>query len=150
MKERERIADLFKNLYDGEPWIDVNIVNTLKNISASKAAHKPASANSIWQIVNHMVLWRKNVLERVQGESPKKPGDNYISNIDDTSDNAWKKILLEFEQTQTDWLNFLATFNESNFEKIYPPNNMNYYEHIHGIIQHDAYHLGQIILLAKG
>lgn len=25
----------------------------------------------------------------------------------------------------------------------------NYYEHIHGILQHDAYHLGQITLLIK-
>jgi uncharacterized damage-inducible protein DinB len=26
---------------------------------------------------------------------------------------------------------------------------MTYYEHIQGIIQHDAYHLGQIVLLSK-
>ena len=34
-------------------------------------------------------------------------------------------------------------------EKVYPNNGMSYYEHIQGIIQHDAYHLGQIVLLAK-
>ena len=41
------------------------------------------------------------------------------------------------------------TFDESDFDKIYPSNKMSYYEHIHGIIQHDAYHLGQIVLLTK-
>ena len=88
-------------------------------------------------------------MSRMQGESPKTPDNNYVTDIDDRSENAWKRILLEFEQTQTDWLKFLATFNESEFEKVYTPNNMNYYEHIHGIIQHDAYHLGQIVILAK-
>ncbi len=36
-----------------------------------------------------------------------------------------------------------------SFEKIYPPEGQTYYEHIHGNIQHDAYHLGQIVMLAK-
>ena len=44
---------------------------------------------------------------------------------------------------------FLENFNESQFDKIYPSNKMTYYEHIHGILQHDAYHLGQIVLLSK-
>ena len=39
--------------------------------------------------------------------------------------------------------------SEKDFEKIYPGNQLNYYEHIHGIIHHDIYHLGQIVLLAK-
>jgi hypothetical protein len=45
--------------------------------------------------------------------------------------------------------NFLGEFDEANFEKPYPPHNLTYYQHIHGILQHDAYHLGQIVLLAK-
>ncbi|WP_235811010.1 DUF1572 domain-containing protein [Aequorivita aquimaris] len=38
---------------------------------------------------------------------------------------------------------------KADFEKEYPTNKHSYYKHIHGIIQHDAYHLGQIVLLAK-
>jgi len=34
MKETKRIAKLFEDLYNGSPWIDVTIMDTLKNISA--------------------------------------------------------------------------------------------------------------------
>ena len=55
MKEAERIIKLFEDLYNGSPWIDVNIVDTLKNITTNQAANKIiAERNSIWEIVNHV------------------------------------------------------------------------------------------------
>ena len=39
--------------------------------------------------------------------------------------------------------------NEEALDEIYPNNNASYYKNIHGIIQNDAYHLGQIVLLWK-
>jgi hypothetical protein len=39
--------------------------------------------------------------------------------------------------------------NNSSGRGLYKSNGMTYYEYIHGVIQHDAYHLGQIVLLAK-
>jgi hypothetical protein len=43
----------------------------------------------------------------------------------------------------------LKSFPQAAFETVYPPNQMTWYEHIQGMLQHDAYHLGQIVLLAK-
>jgi len=43
----------------------------------------------------------------------------------------------------------LKKITNSDFEKIYPSNGNTNYEHTHGIIQHDAYHLGQIVLFGK-
>ena len=150
MKESERIVGLFNKLYDGSPWIDVNILNALKNISAKDAARKVLpQLNSIWQIVSHMVSWRQNVLKRVHGKIIRSPDDNYFSVITDTSEKSWKALLENLDESQKKWINFLENFQEMDFETLYPANTMNYYEHIHGIIQHDAYHLGQIVLLAK-
>ncbi|MEO5777526.1 MAG: DinB family protein [Flavobacterium sp.] len=150
MKESKRIAGLFKNLYAGDPWIDVTITATLEGISAKDAAaHSLDKCNSIWQLVNHIISWRLNVLRRVQGEIITTPSNNYITEIVDASDAAWKETLQQLEESQEKWLAFLESFQEEDFPKIYPNNEMDYYEHIHGIIQHDAYHLGQIVLLAK-
>ena len=46
-------------------------------------------------------------------------------------------------------MDFLEQLKTDQLEQEYPVNQMTYYEHIQGIIQHDAYHLGQIVLLAK-
>ena len=55
----------------------------------------------------------------------------------------------EFKISQQQWIEFLKTFSENDFDKVYKNNSMTYYENIQGIIQHDAYHLGQITLLSK-
>lgn len=150
MKETNRIVKLFEDLFDGNPWIDVTIINTLKNIPANQAAKKVTPArNSIWQIVNHMIAWRENVLLRIQGNEIVTPNNNYFTEVEKLSETEWQKALERLENSQHQWIAFLNTFEESEFEKIYSKNRMSYYEHIHGILQHDAYHLGQIVLLSK-
>ena len=149
MKESKRISTLFSNLYNGEPWIDVTLMDTLQNISYQKAAEKYKNCNSIWEIVNHIIAWRENVLQRVQGKVINTPNHNYFEPVIDISEKAWKNTLSKLEQSQQQWLLFLLNCNEVEFDTLYPNNNLNYYEHIHGIIQHDAYHLGQIVILKK-
>ena len=150
MNETKNIAALFENLYNGNPWIDVTIKGTLANIGAKDAASHPLEkCNSIWQLVNHLISWRLNVLRRVQGEVITTPSHNYIVEIVDTSDAAWELTLQQLDESQKKWLTFLENFKSEDFSKVYPNNDMNYYEHIHGIIQHDAYHLGQVVFLIK-
>jgi uncharacterized damage-inducible protein DinB len=150
MKETQRIQKLFEDLYDGDPWLDITLVGTLKNISAEQAIKKIAPGrNSIWQICNHIVSWRENVLQRVQGKEIASPGNNYFSEIPDNSETAWQHTLQQLGRSEKQWIDFLENFDESKFDIIYPGNNLSYYAHIHGIIQHDAYHLGQIVLLSK-
>ena len=149
MKESQRISGLFSNLYQGEPWIDVTLVGTLQSISYQKAAEKYKNCNSIWEIVNHIIAWRENVLQRVQGKVINTPNHNYFESVHDVSESAWQTTLDNLAQSQQHWMSFLEHCNESEFDAIYPNNGLNYYEHIHGIIQHDTYHLGQIVILSK-
>lgn len=150
MKETERIEKLFEDLYDGEPWIGVSLFDTLKNISSEKAAKKISPQwNSIWEIVNHIIEWRLIVLKRVHGEVLTTPDNNYFNAVPETSEAAWKNSLKRLEDSQQQWIKFLKTFKKKDFDNIYPNNSLTYYEHINGIIHHDAYHLGQIVLLSK-
>ncbi|WP_026449748.1 DinB family protein [Aequorivita capsosiphonis] len=150
MNESNRIQSLFTDLYHGHPWLDVTLQDTLSRITSEQAFERPIQdGNTIWEIVNHIIAWRENVLKRVQGEVLEIPSNNYIEVIKDPSDEAWQNTLAALETTQKEWLYFLNTFNEADFKKEYPANKLSYYQHIHGIIQHDAYHLGQIVLLTK-
>ena len=104
---------------------------TLKDITAEQAYRKiNPNLNTIWEIVNHLIQWRKNILRRVQGETIITPDHNYFVPVIDPSEVAWAQSL-------------------QTLAKSHPNNNHTYYEHIHGIIQHDVYHLGQIVILKK-
>lgn len=150
LKDTDRIIKLFADLYEGNPWLGVNWMDTLNTISAEKASRRIAEGrNTIWEIVNHVIHWRRNVLQRLHGDVITTPDHNYILPVSDTSEIAWQRTLKELHLSQQEWLVFLEGCDENQFSKIYPNNQMTYYEHIHGILQHDAYHLGQIVLLAK-
>lgn len=67
----------------------------------------------------------------------------------DASEEAWLNTLDKLEDSQEQWRLVLKKLKKKDLEKTYPANGMSYYEHIQGIVQHDAYHLGQIVILAK-
>lgn len=150
MEENDRIVSLFEKLYIGESWIDVPVRCTLIRISAADAGRRPLSnCNTIWEIVNHLIEWKVNVMKRLQGKVLETPANNYIYPVTDTSETAWQETLLRFDTVHRQWIDFLKKIDISSYERIYPPNQMSYYEHIMGILQHEAYHLGQIVILAK-
>lgn len=150
MKETERLHKLFEDLYAGDPWLDVTLMDTLSVLSAKQAAYKPNTDwNSIWEITNHLIAWRENVLKRVQDKKVKTPENNYFSVVADTAEHAWQQTLERLHATQENWLEFLDALQSGTLEKVYESNEMSYADHIHGIIQHDAYHLGQIVMLVK-
>jgi len=62
---------------------------------------------------------------------------------------AWQQSRQNLAKSQEMWKAFFENFDDKDLEKIYVNNNHTYYEHIHGIIQHDVYHLGQIVILKK-
>ncbi|MEO5569437.1 MAG: DinB family protein [Bacteroidia bacterium] len=149
MSELPRLKKLLSDHFDGSPWLDVNIMDTLKTISASQAAKKIDHLNSIWQIVNHIIAWRETNLKRLKDEIAADPQNNFIEEVKDTSEEAWQVSLKKLERSQHNILSFISTAKDSMLEKVYITNGFSYYEHLQGILQHDAYHLGQIILLKK-
>ncbi|MCP9750523.1 DinB family protein [Ferruginibacter sp. HRS2-29] len=150
MKETTRIKALFKNLYNGDPWLAITLLGTLENITSEQAAKRAAPGmNSIWEITNHLINWRKTVLQRVHGTVIPSPDHNYFLPVEDNSAKAWQETLKILEETQQQWEDFLQKMEDDDLQNHYPANHYTHYEHIHGIIQHDAYHLGQIALLAK-
>lgn len=150
MSESKRISNLYQSIYNGNPWLEVTLTNTLKDVTAEQAYKKVApNLNTIWEIVNHLIQWRRNILRRVQGEEIITPDHNYFVPVIDPSEAAWEQSLQNLAKSQEQWNTFFEDFDSDHLTKIYVNNGHSYYEHIHGIIQHDVYHLGQIVILKK-
>ena len=150
MSESKRISNLYQSIYNGNPWLEVNLTNTLKNLTAEQAYRKVnPNLNTIWEIVNHLIQWRRNILKRVEGETVITPDHNYFVPVLDSSEAAWEQSLQNLGKSQELWTTFFENFDDADLAKIYAANNHTFYEHIHGIIQHDVYHLGQIVILKK-
>jgi uncharacterized damage-inducible protein DinB len=149
MLEKQRLVKLFKDHYNGNPWLDVNISHTLADITSVEAAINYHGLNSIWQITKHLIEWRKANMKRASGIIQHAPSHNFIYAIVDTSDKAWNKLKSDFDKVHLEFIDWLHNYNTNSFDKIYEPNQHTYYEHIQGVLQHDAYHLGQIVILKR-
>jgi uncharacterized damage-inducible protein DinB len=150
MSESKRISNLYQSIYNGNPWLEVTLAHTIENVSAAQAYRKVnPNLNTIWEIVNHLIQWRRNILKRVQGETVITPDHNYFVPVLDSSEAAWEQSLQNLAKSQELWNAFFEDFDDTDLDKIYVSNGHTFYEHIHGIIQHDVYHLGQIVILKK-
>lgn len=150
MEETKRISKLFSDLYDGNAWIDVTIIGTLKNIKSNQAYSKAAAnLNSIWEIVNHLLSWRETVLKRMNGKIIEEPKNNFFEPVKDHSEEAWQNTIKRFDESQKMWLQFLSGLDDRSLEKYYSQSKYTYYDLMYGILQHNAYHLGQIVFLKK-
>jgi|SRR4030095_983483 len=143
------IKKLSGDHFNGTPWLDVTILGTLKGITAEQAAEKFGGLNSIWQIVNHMRLWREALLARLMDNPVKQPDDNFISELTNTSAKAWAETIKDFERSQENIISFLESSKDNMLEKVSPASGYSYFELAMSIMLHDTYHLGQIVLLTK-
>ncbi|MBC7935002.1 MAG: DinB family protein [Rhizobacter sp.] len=148
MKENQRLKKLLDDHFSGDPWIDVPLLKSLDGITAKDAARSIHGLNSIWQIVHHMTCWRETILERVKGKKIPSPADNYFALIEDLSSKAWVNAIKRLKESQKDLQHYLSVeFTDPDVS----PEGSSYtrYELLQGILQHDAYHLGQVILIRK-
>lgn len=149
MNESEKIAALFEAFYDGECWIGLNFKQAIKGVDENLAARKKGEAfNSIWQLVNHMIYWRKTVMIRLQAVLGNPPMPDFYQ--PDTPDQQlWKETLLHFEEVQYALVKAIRTFPSASLDKASPMKGQTNYQLLIGCLQHDSYHMGQMILLKK-
>ena len=147
--EINRIVKLFEDLQHGDCWIGNNFKETLHGITAAKAAAtNPAGGNSIWQLTNHIIYWRTTVVNRLTGSDNPPPFKDFLL-PGELSDAGWKQTLHDFEAAYHLLRTALHTVKDEQLDKPTVRNNQTFYQLIMGCLQHDAYHLGQMMLLKK-
>lgn len=149
MNESEKIALLFEAFYDGECWIGLNFKQAIKGIDEAIAAKKTSNAfNSIWQLVNHIIYWRKTVMIRLQGVLGNPPIPDFYQ-PDKTDKQSWKETLLHFEEVHQELIKAIRAFPPGKLNNVSPMQEQTNHQLLIGCLQHDSYHMGQIILLKK-
>ena len=149
VNEINRILKLFADLQHGDCWIGLNFKEALHGVNADRAAKTISKdGNSIWMLVSHLVYWRTTVVNRLTGSDNPPPFKDF-SLPAELNEANWKQALHDFEAAYHLLRNAIHHFNEDNLYKPSPKKEQSYYELIMGCLQHDAYHMGQMILLKK-
>ena len=150
MSEIARILDQLHREFEGNAWHGDNVLAILNGITAEQAAQKPlGKAHSIWELVYHMTTWKRVVTERIQGNLPDVTDELDWPRVTDTGESAWRQAIENLRTTHKNLYNAVAKLDEARLNDKPGPESNIYYVQIHGIIQHDLYHAGQIAILKK-
>ncbi len=139
-----------QNIYDGEPWYGESLLDKLEPLEPSQAFALPIpGAHSIAQIVAHMLVWRRVLVEHLEGNTHFKPELDSPDDWNPASKlkaQGWEHLLVELDKNQQKLLSLLSLKPESWLDEPFQ-NDQTYRFLLEGIIQHDVYHIGQIGLL---
>jgi len=150
MKETERIADQLKRAYEKDAWHGPSVKETLQGVTAEQAQTKPInSTHSIWEIVLHISGWMKVAVPRMQGIKTTQPEEGDWPAIKNAMVTGWNQTLEEMQKNYQELMTAISRLSDEDLTKpVFEIPNYNYVL-LHGIIQHNLYHAGQIAVLKK-
>jgi uncharacterized damage-inducible protein DinB len=150
MSEVERIVDQLKRAFEGEAWHGPSVLEIIKDIDSQQAAARPFDGvHSIWEIVLHIAAWERAVLRRLRGDRAELPTEEDWPIVAATSDEAWELTREALKQGHDDLRSAIAGLGESRLDQPIIEGMSSVYVTLHGIVQHDLYHAGQIAILKK-
>ncbi len=150
MNEIEFIVDQLQRAYDGEAWHGPSLTQALSGVNATTAAVRPLpQAHSIWQLVLHIANWNEVFVKRSNGQALQLSPEEDFPNVTDTSEAAWKAALEKLKKSHMDLQNLAARSAPGFLERRVPGKDYNFRFMLHGMVQHEAYHAGQISILKK-
>jgi uncharacterized damage-inducible protein DinB len=147
--EVNRIAKLSRHAFNGEPWYGLALCKLLEDVTAEQAAAHPIPrAHSIWQEVLHAITWRRATTDLLNGKpEPSVTEEQNWPLPADTSAAAWQRTLDELAESQRQLETAITSVSDERLSEKAPDKPFSLYVLMHGIIQHDAYHAGQIAML---
>ncbi|HRI78995.1 MAG TPA: DinB family protein [Cyclobacteriaceae bacterium] len=146
--ETERIARLLEKTFDRQPWYGSSVMEILQKVSPEARATRTGKSHTIIELVLHMTSWRKFVIHRLRGDDAFQVSED----LNFPKAGAWEDAVAELKATQAELIAAIKSFPEERLGELVPSSSFKYtyYTLLHGIIQHDVYHIGQIAFINSG
>jgi uncharacterized damage-inducible protein DinB len=150
MSEVERIANQLQRAFEGEAWHGPSVLEIVEGITSQQAAARVFDgAHSIWELVLHIAAWEQATLRRLHGDRAQLPTEEDWPAVVITTDKAWEQTKQLLKQGHDDLRAAIAGLDDSRLDQPIIEGMPTVYVTLHGIVQHDLYHAGQIAILKK-
>ena len=148
MNGNELVLALLSEGYSRKTWHGPNLRQSLKGVSASQAAWRPAPGrHNIWELALHSAYWKYAVRRRIEGGKRGSfvlKGSNFFARPEEgkATEEAWRADLALLEREHKDLEEAIRrVLKTPRAKKLLPV--------LYGVAFHDIYHAGQIRLLRR-
>jgi uncharacterized damage-inducible protein DinB len=150
MKITEQIAQHLTDVHNGDNWTEVNIQQTLADVSFEEAmVQTAASVNTIAMLLHHLSFWNRAVAERAAGKVPVIGEDNGFATDPLVSEDGWKALREDNIRSANELAAAIRFFDEEKLALPILPEHSSAYKNFQGQVEHVHYHLGQMVMIKK-
>jgi uncharacterized damage-inducible protein DinB len=146
-----RLANHIKRTVTGPMWHGGALSEVLEGVTAAQAATRPvAGAHTIWELVLHLAAWAEISRARLHGDRlGDPPPDEDWPPVTSTTDADWAGTLSRLSESHSALAQEARHLDETAIDAPVPGLEYTASNMLHGVIEHGAYHGGQIALLKK-
>ena len=152
------LVDQLERAHAGDPWHGSSRMSLLTDVTPEEARRRPVPAvHSIWELVLHMTAWTQEVTRRLQGHLASLPSMGDWPALPPSPDEqSWRAAIRALDEAHAALRVTAGTIDPSRLGA--PVNDKRNRElgtgvtlaqTINGLVQHDAYHSGQIAIVKK-
>lgn len=148
MSEIQRIVEQLKQVHEGEAWHGPSVAEAIDGVDAKGAATRPIpGAHSIWDLVHHVRVTGEAVRAHLTGEAPADEPDWPAPGA--SGETAWGAAVATLKAAQQSLRDAVSGLPEARLHDAVPGKNHSYWYELLGLLHHDLYHAGQIVLLRR-
>lgn len=150
MKITEQIARHIINVHEGDNWTEVNLKDTLNDVSVVEASTRTiASANTIASLLHHLTYWNRVMMDRIRGINVEIPDSNGFGGTAIDSEEEWENLKEDNLRSAHELAAAVRRFPDHQLESPILPEHSTAYKNLQGTSEHIHYHLGQIVILKQ-
>ena len=105
--------------------------------------------HSIWELVLHVAVWDDAGLRRLEGKKWQPTGLKNFPPVTRPTEAAWRKAVAATKRTHDTLVKTVKGLSDARLGERVPGKRYDFYHMLHGIVQHELYHAGQIAILKK-
>ena len=130
-----------KRTHNVKDWfVPANVA--VAGLSSEQAAWTDGTGNhSVGQLTYHLVFWDRYSLAKFNGQQPEK----FSGKNDDTFNNfdpkKWNDLVKQLDEVMTEWEKAVESADDAKLKENF--------EMISNIATHNAYHIGEIVMVRK-
>ncbi len=149
--EIARMVDQMQRAHEGEAWHGPSLRSILADVTAEQANARPiGGGHTIAEILLHIATWDDVVRRRLDGERiVSLPRAEDWPAVPEGTAPTWVDAVRRLEDGQRRLRASVARLDASSLERRVDGKDYTVYVMLHGIVQHELYHGGQISLLKK-
>ena len=148
--ETKRIANQLKRSLEGVAWHGPSLKEVLDGVNAEIAIAKPSrDVHSIWELVLHIAFWQDIALKRTRGEEFDEPLGVDWPDPGAPNEVRWRDAVSALAQSGQHLIDAIRGLSEDDLDRKAAGKDYSIYFLLHGVVQHNLYHAGQIAILKK-